>query len=173
MIIFLKTNIKNYPCSDLSVDLSIGKVWTAVFILLVEDELRGKVVWVTGASSGIGEELAYQLSKIGALLAISARREDELERVKKKCLRKYSLLLRENSCTLAVTELPQKYQPAYHRNKFCDESEHSFTVHLKLLFSFCEQEAFVKTCTVSSFLSQWYLKKNLISNCKLSSKILD
>uniref|UniRef100_A0A8C4V2R7 Dehydrogenase/reductase 7 n=1 Tax=Falco tinnunculus TaxID=100819 RepID=A0A8C4V2R7_FALTI len=51
-----------------------------------ENELRGKVVWVTGASSGIGEELAYQLSKIGALLAISARREDELERVKKKCL---------------------------------------------------------------------------------------
>ncbi|PKU35999.1 hypothetical protein llap_13699 [Limosa lapponica baueri] len=53
---------------------------------MVKDELRGKVVWVTGASSGIGEELAYQLSKIGALLAISARREDELERVKKKCL---------------------------------------------------------------------------------------
>ncbi|XP_065603424.1 dehydrogenase/reductase SDR family member 7-like [Cyrtonyx montezumae] len=51
-----------------------------------EHELRGKVVWVTGASSGIGEELAYQLPKIGALLAISARREDELERVKKKCL---------------------------------------------------------------------------------------
>uniref|UniRef100_A0A8B9UEQ2 Dehydrogenase/reductase SDR family member 7 n=1 Tax=Anas zonorhyncha TaxID=75864 RepID=A0A8B9UEQ2_9AVES len=52
-----------------------------------QTELRGKVVWVTGASSGIGEELAYQLSKIGAFLAISARREDELERVKKKCLR--------------------------------------------------------------------------------------
>ncbi|KAJ7410005.1 Dehydrogenase/reductase SDR family member 7 [Pitangus sulphuratus] len=51
-----------------------------------ENELRGKVVWVTGASSGIGEELTYQLAKIGALLAISARREDELERVKKKCL---------------------------------------------------------------------------------------
>uniref|UniRef100_A0A8B9UF58 Dehydrogenase/reductase SDR family member 7 n=1 Tax=Anas zonorhyncha TaxID=75864 RepID=A0A8B9UF58_9AVES len=51
-----------------------------------QTELRGKVVWVTGASSGIGEELAYQLSKIGAFLAISARREDELERVKKKCL---------------------------------------------------------------------------------------
>ncbi|KFV79130.1 Dehydrogenase/reductase SDR family member 7, partial [Struthio camelus australis] len=51
-----------------------------------ENELPGKVVWVTGASSGIGEELAYQLAKTGALLAISARREDELERVKKKCL---------------------------------------------------------------------------------------
>uniref|UniRef100_A0A8C0US75 Dehydrogenase/reductase 7 n=1 Tax=Cyanistes caeruleus TaxID=156563 RepID=A0A8C0US75_CYACU len=45
------------------------------------------VVWVTGASSGIGEELTYQLAKLGALLAISARREDELQRVKKKCLR--------------------------------------------------------------------------------------
>lgn len=173
MVIFLKTNIKNYLCSDLNVDPSIGKVWTAVLILLVEDELRGKVVWVTGASSGIGEELVYQLSKIGALLAISARREDELERVKKKCLRKYSLLLHENSYTLAVMGLPQKYQPAYHRNKFRGESKHSFTVHLKLLFSFCEQGAFVKTYTMSSFISQCYLKKNLIINCKLSSKILN
>uniref|UniRef100_A0A8C4V874 Dehydrogenase/reductase 7 n=1 Tax=Falco tinnunculus TaxID=100819 RepID=A0A8C4V874_FALTI len=60
--------------------------WAAVRAAARENELRGKVVWVTGASSGIGEELAYQLSKIGALLAISARREDELERVKKKCL---------------------------------------------------------------------------------------
>lgn len=71
-------------------------------ILLLENELCGKVVWVTGASSGIGEELAYQLSRIGALLAISARREDELERVKKKCLRKYNLLLQGSSCALAV-----------------------------------------------------------------------
>uniref|UniRef100_A0A8D2QCC4 Dehydrogenase/reductase 7 n=1 Tax=Zonotrichia albicollis TaxID=44394 RepID=A0A8D2QCC4_ZONAL len=56
-----------------------------------EHELRGKVVWVTGASSGIGEELSYQLAKLGALLAISARREDELQRVKKKCLQISSL----------------------------------------------------------------------------------
>uniref|UniRef100_A0A8C8R9J8 Dehydrogenase/reductase 7 n=1 Tax=Pelusios castaneus TaxID=367368 RepID=A0A8C8R9J8_9SAUR len=34
----------------------------------------------------IGEELAYQLAKIGALLVLSARRENELERVKQKCL---------------------------------------------------------------------------------------
>ncbi|XP_074852400.1 dehydrogenase/reductase SDR family member 7 [Carettochelys insculpta] len=51
-----------------------------------EKELPGKVVWVTGASSGIGEELAYQLAKIGSLLVLSARRENELERVKKQCL---------------------------------------------------------------------------------------
>lgn len=44
------------------------------------------VVWVTGASSGIGEELAYQLSKLGVYLVLSARRAQELERVKRRCL---------------------------------------------------------------------------------------
>ena len=44
------------------------------------------VVWVTGASSGIGEELAFQLSKLGVSLVLSARRAQELERVKRRCL---------------------------------------------------------------------------------------
>ncbi|XP_049626423.1 dehydrogenase/reductase SDR family member 7 [Suncus etruscus] len=51
-----------------------------------EWELTSQVVWITGASSGIGEELAYQLSKLCVCLVLSARRLDELERVKNKCL---------------------------------------------------------------------------------------
>ncbi|XP_023382942.1 dehydrogenase/reductase SDR family member 7 isoform X1 [Pteropus vampyrus] len=51
-----------------------------------EQELTNKVIWVTGASSGIGEELAYQLSKLDVSLVLSARRVHELERVKRKCL---------------------------------------------------------------------------------------
>ncbi|XP_064401242.1 dehydrogenase/reductase SDR family member 7-like isoform X2 [Halichondria panicea] len=42
-----------------------------------------KVVWVTGASSGIGEELCYQLSRLGARLILSARSEDKLKVVRK------------------------------------------------------------------------------------------
>lgn len=48
--------------------------------------LKGQVVWITGASSGIGEYLAYELAKVGCKLVLSARREAELQRVKEQCL---------------------------------------------------------------------------------------
>jgi short-subunit dehydrogenase len=46
---------------------------------------ENKVVWITGASSGIGEALAYAFSREGAKLILSGRREAELERVKRGC----------------------------------------------------------------------------------------
>ena len=47
---------------------------------------KGKVVWITGASSGIGEALAYELAAVNATLVLSARREDKLRAVLKRCL---------------------------------------------------------------------------------------
>ncbi len=43
--------------------------------------IKNNVTWITGASSGIGEELAYQMAQKGGKLILSARRESELQRV--------------------------------------------------------------------------------------------
>ncbi len=42
-------------------------------------------VWITGASSGIGEALAYAYAGAGASLVLSARSKDKLEAVKANC----------------------------------------------------------------------------------------
>lgn len=49
-------------------------------------DYRDKVVWITGASSGIGEGLAYEFARRGARLVLSARRADVLESVRQRCV---------------------------------------------------------------------------------------
>jgi len=51
----------------------------------MDNYFNDKVTWITGASSGIGEALAYALSAAGAKLILSSRRTGELERVKASC----------------------------------------------------------------------------------------
>lgn len=48
-------------------------------------QLSNKVVWITGASSGIGEAMAVQAAAQGAKLILSSRRAAELERVRALC----------------------------------------------------------------------------------------
>ena len=42
---------------------------------------EGKVVWVTGGGSGIGEAAALALAKEGASLVLTGRRQEPLEEV--------------------------------------------------------------------------------------------
>ncbi|XP_068599587.1 hydroxysteroid 11-beta-dehydrogenase 1-like protein [Brachionichthys hirsutus] len=50
------------------------------------ESLRGVRVVVTGASKGIGEQLAYHYARFGAQIVITARREEVLRKVADTCL---------------------------------------------------------------------------------------
>ncbi|RZK20398.1 MAG: SDR family oxidoreductase [Pedobacter sp.] len=50
-----------------------------------------KIVWITGASSGIGEALVYEYFKAGDKLIISGRNRDELFRVKGNCQNSFNV----------------------------------------------------------------------------------
>eukprot|EP01134_Creolimax_fragrantissima_P006635 CFRG6635T1 len=52
---------------------------------LPADAFKNKVVWITGASSGLGLEMTLQLAKQGAKLIISSRRENVLYDVVESC----------------------------------------------------------------------------------------
>lgn len=47
--------------------------------------MSAPVIWITGASSGIGEASAKRFSQAGYRVILSARNEKELNRVKKEC----------------------------------------------------------------------------------------
>jgi len=47
--------------------------------------IKNKVVWITGASSGIGEALTYAYAQQGARLILSARNKRALEKVRENC----------------------------------------------------------------------------------------
>lgn len=50
------------------------------------DWYGGKTVWITGASSGIGQQIAFQLAKGGTRLVLSARDHIKLEETRQRCI---------------------------------------------------------------------------------------
>ena len=65
-------------------------------------KLEDKVVWITGASSGIGAACAEAFCAAGAKVIISARREELLQAVRERC----SVPERVTVCPMDVTDHP-------------------------------------------------------------------
>uniref|UniRef100_A0A1I8Q9B6 Dehydrogenase/reductase SDR family member 7 n=1 Tax=Stomoxys calcitrans TaxID=35570 RepID=A0A1I8Q9B6_STOCA len=62
------------------------RLWWKIYCGTSISALKGQVVWITGASSGIGRALALQLASYGVHLVISARRENLLQQLKQQCV---------------------------------------------------------------------------------------
>lgn len=54
-------------------------------LALQKDSFKGKVVWVSGASCGLGEAIALQFAEAGAKLVITGN-EDTHDQVKSRCI---------------------------------------------------------------------------------------
>lgn len=81
-------------------------VW--IQCIVSTSKLAGKVVWVTGASSGIGEALCYELAARGASLVLSARRSEVLKNVQSACANP------DNHLALPLDMLaPELFAPAF------------------------------------------------------------
>ena len=74
-------------------------------------DFKDQRVWITGASSGIGEALAVAFHQAGVRLILSARREDELKRVQAACAGEPNTRILPMDVTSAA-ELPEKTQVA-------------------------------------------------------------
>lgn len=80
---------------------------------------EGKVVWITGASSGIGEALCRALDKKGAILIMSARNKSKLQQIKSELVSsdKHHILDFDIS---SIHELEQRVMEAWSLNNRID-----------------------------------------------------
>lgn len=84
--------------------------WLITVIFIFIDTLKDKVVWITGASGGIGEQIALNLSKHGAKIVLSARSKDKLYQVQNRCIGNFFffwIINLLNICFIYLIEISQ------------------------------------------------------------------
>jgi short-subunit dehydrogenase len=77
--------------------------------------LANKVIWITGASSGIGEAIAYELAKENCKIVLSSRRVEELNRVKS------NINLSDDNVLVLPIDLEQHNQSVEWTNKVIEK----------------------------------------------------
>lgn len=97
--------------------------------------LNNKVIWITGASSGIGEELTKQFAQEGAKLVLSARRESELLRVQHSANLTDNQVLILPMDMLEMDSFPDKFQQIIARFGGVDVMVYNAGISQRTLFS--------------------------------------
>ncbi|XP_071832692.1 dehydrogenase/reductase SDR family member 7-like isoform X2 [Apostichopus japonicus] len=129
------------------------------------DVFKDKVVWITGASSGIGECLAVALAQTGAKLILSSRREKELERVKERCLKESNV---QSDDVLVVVLDANKFDT--HRECAEKAFQHFGKIDVLINNSGVSQRAGIHTTTIEA--DQFVLRTNLLGAISVTKCIL-
>lgn len=80
-----------------------------------KNDYKDQIVWIVGASSGIGLFLARELSRRGAILALSARRKDELDTIKSQIGQQHKVFELDVSDAKTMQHTAQSIQTAFGR----------------------------------------------------------
>lgn len=119
-----------------------------------------KTIWITGASSGIGEALAYKWSEQGHRLILSARRLEELERVKSRCAN-------PGLCTIVCLDLSDEQSLIVAANKVLNDFQ---TVDILVHNGGISQRSFVIETPIE--IDRKIMEVDFFSGVLLSKKIL-
>lgn len=76
--------------APISIPYICFNIWARFKESQLKNSLPSKVVLITGASSGLGEALAHVFYRAGCKVVLAARREEELNRVRKELLEFHS-----------------------------------------------------------------------------------
>lgn len=93
-------------CSTICLPLTLPYLILKVIGIIKERKYReclpGKVVLITGASSGLGEALAHTFFLAGCKVVLAARRKDELERVRKDLLELHTTVVTHSPVVIPI-----------------------------------------------------------------------
>lgn len=70
--------------------------------------LQNKIVFITGASSGIGEASAEEFARLGADLLLCARREERLSTLEQRLVQQYKIKVKTFVCDVQKAETVEK-----------------------------------------------------------------
>ena len=82
---------------------------------MTQQDYKDQIVWIIGASSGIGAALAQELSQRGAILAVSARSGEKLEALKNDLGPQHQAFTFDTADADATSRTAQEVQSAFRK----------------------------------------------------------
>jgi len=122
----------------------------------------GKVVWITGASSGIGEALALSLAAQGSALILTARRQAELERVAALC---------QSNGASKVLCIAADFSVTFDTAALVKTALHEFP-QIDILINNAGVSQRARAMDTSIALDRMFMEVNFFSNVSLTKEVL-